>query len=252
MCRINDPLGDSSKANCVVLDGGLIYQTRPLKRGEELFMSYGPEYDWDAMKTRYLADSLQMYIGAAGRFLEHPLEILIPVPAAHTDLATWRQSRGITKLLVAFLDHDEELKGMDTFPLPYYPAARPNDLEQLELLLRSKHFLAHYGFKGTHRRREHKTMAQIFEKVKVTELRSKRVSKPRLVNVSEDLLVDPPSYWLPLYGDPTPPAVDSNEADHEEPPLREEDIPLDPLTPPLPLPLSPDSPVVGLLNVLTI
>lgn len=78
------------------------------------------------------------------------------------------------------------------------------------------------------------TMAQLFKKV--TELRS-----------SFDILVDPPDYWLPSCLELVVPA--EGEVVEGDVPMHQEDIPLDPTTPPLPLP--PDPPTVGQLNFLS-
>ena len=151
MCRINDPLGDAARLNCVVLEGGLIYQTKSIKRNEELFINYGPEYNWDALKSSYLSSSLTGHIQAAAHYLQITFSLQLP-PAHPRDLERWRTSSGLTRLLVDFLDHDEGLQGTNDFPLAFYPGERQDELEWLELLLRSKHFLGHYGFKGAHRR----------------------------------------------------------------------------------------------------
>ena len=129
-----------------------------------------------------------------------------------------------------FLDHDEALNGLDEFPLGYYPTKTQGDRAFIELLLRSKHFLSHYGFKGTHRTTTVMTMDEIFQKVVVKESRTGRVSRQRFATVAEELLIDVPSSWSPSYDD-DPEKYQDGEND-----VFQEDIPLDLTTLPLPPP----------------
>ena len=55
-----------------------------------------------------------------------------------------------------------------------YPPKTQGDRAFIELLLRSKHFLSHYGFKGTHRTTTVMTMDEI-QKVVVKESRTGRL-----------------------------------------------------------------------------
>ena len=204
-------------------------------------MSYGSAYDWDHVKVRYLADSLHASILDAYTFLGHTPTLPIPVAATAADLIAWRQSNGLTCLVVDFLDHDEALNGLDEFPLGYYPTKTQGDRAFIELLLRSKHFLSHYGFKGTHRTTTVMTMDEIFQKVVVKESRTGRVSRQRFATVAEDLLIDVPSSWSLSYDD------DPEEYQDGENDVFQEDMPLDPTS--LPLPPPTDLPTSGQLRV---
>ena len=122
-----------------------------------------------------------------------------------------------------------------------YPPKTQGDRAFIELLLRSKHFLSHYGFKGTHRTTTVMTMDEIFQKVVVKESRTGRVSRQRFATVAEDLLIDVPSSWSLSYDD------DPEEYQDGENDVFQKDMPLDPTS----LPLSPptDLPTSGQLPV---
>ena len=55
---INECIWDRAKCNCEHRENGLIVALRPIKSGEELFMSYGVKYDWSDLVNCYKASSL--------------------------------------------------------------------------------------------------------------------------------------------------------------------------------------------------
>jgi hypothetical protein len=119
-CRINDPLGPKELTNCTVLHGGLVYQTRDLKKGEELFFTYGSAYDWDDMKAQYYTTLRERILEAAAH-LGRDLTMELPPSATALDLAAWRRTKVTLRLLADFLDHDEHLTSETRFPLLYWP-----------------------------------------------------------------------------------------------------------------------------------
>ena len=202
MCRINDPLGQPDRANCVVMPGGAIYQTKPIRANEELCFSYGPEYNWDPVKLLHYRFVCERIFDAAVH-MDRPFDLLLPTLQTPADLAEWRSSDGITLLLATFLDYEEDNDTSGTFPLVYWPDRSCDDLTWLELLLRSRHFLRHYGFKGTHRSTS-RTMTELLTRVDTKEenkpkSRYGRTYTRRQQTFDEDVLLDRPAFWIPTF-----------------------------------------------------
>ena len=52
--RINDYVWLDEMQNCIVTGDGIINTTRGIKKGEELYMSYGDEYDWVVLEEQFM------------------------------------------------------------------------------------------------------------------------------------------------------------------------------------------------------
>ena len=127
-----DPLGDVSKT-CKVLEGSLIYQTKPIRKNQGLFISYGSAFD---VKVRYMADSLYATILEDNTASVHSYATY---PYTSNRGPIWLLGdTGLTRLIIDFLCHDEALNGLNEFRLGFYPAKILGDRTYLELLLRSK------------------------------------------------------------------------------------------------------------------
>ena len=135
--------------------------------------------------------------------LDRPFDLLLPTLQTPADLADWRTSDGITLLLATFLDYEKDNDTAGTFPLVYWPDKSCDDLTWLELLLRSRHILRHYGFKGTHRSTT-RTMAELLTRVDTEEenkpqSRYGRTYTKRQQTFDEDVLLDRPAFWIPSF-----------------------------------------------------
>ena len=84
-----------------------IYTTRPIKIGEELYMSYGMYYDWSPVKELYHKSLLQS-INDMVSLLPTPIR----VPNIDDIISTYNQllnekHQGFTQLLNDFFRHDK-------------------------------------------------------------------------------------------------------------------------------------------------
>ena len=105
---INDYIWEESKINCKIDSLGNIYTTRLIKRGEELFMSYGMEYDWDRVKINYHSSLLQEILAMT---MLLPEQIATPHPDTICDVynEALQDTSQIEfhKMLTAFFAHDK-------------------------------------------------------------------------------------------------------------------------------------------------
>ena len=130
-----------------------------IKKGAEIFVDYGTEYDWDALKPAYLPDLLATIRLAAVHYGSVLDEGVAGSVLAVRDLVTARQGGGIQLLMVEFLDYWPAARddaALDVFDR--IPAALPTGEEGvvvtpagdawLEQLLTTRSFADAYGFWG--------------------------------------------------------------------------------------------------------
>ena len=140
-------LGDhegSDRNNVLCAEGGVVTAARRIKKGEELFLDYGPAYDWDPVKW-ILAGQLKDVVNQVARMVGQDIGSLGEAWALAikpADIREARRTAGLPKLLADFMDGD--LSSAHHF----FPEKRDNSSDWLATLLRCRAFIGQYSLRG--------------------------------------------------------------------------------------------------------
>jgi hypothetical protein len=111
---INDHIWGPQGQNAKLESNGYIRASKRIAVGEEIFMSYGEDYDWDELKGELLGKVLSalQLIGPPLGVPVVPLETEIAQLREHGfSLPMWRQGSGTRRVLAAFIDGVYEEQG---------------------------------------------------------------------------------------------------------------------------------------------
>ena len=143
---INEFIWDRNKCNCVIDEFGIIRASTPIKHNEELFISYGQEYQWDHLKSQYHHSLLDALVKMSTILPSAPNESLLR--ETYTSALQNVFHTGFQKLLIDFFAYESK-DPRSSFPihdsLPHYDNG--DILEWIEIVLRCRWFYEQQCFR---------------------------------------------------------------------------------------------------------
>ena len=143
---INEYIWSRDKCNCIIGEHGAIRATRTIHHGEELFISYGLEYQWDHLKTQYHYSLVDAIVSMSKLLPSAPPETVIRETYLSALQSVFHTE--FKQLLTHFFAHDAN-DPRATFPihnsLPSYSGG--SVLEWIEIVLRCRWFYEQQCFR---------------------------------------------------------------------------------------------------------
>ena len=142
---INEYIWDRSKCNCVIGEYAIIHATKPLKHGDELFFSYGQQYDWDHLKLQYHYLLVEALV-TMSQFLPTPPSTEL-IRESYLSALQNVHYTGFKDLLTHFFQHEAD-HPLRVFPLhDSIPVFEGDVLLWIELVLRCRWFYEQHCFR---------------------------------------------------------------------------------------------------------
>ena len=221
----NDPIWLGKQVNARFTDCGLVAIKR-IRKGEEIFIDYDADYNWDWLKLAYLPTLVTRIRSACKHYDILPLPGLEDWVTEYTDLDAMRRGEGVALLLSHFLDYRPVARDArmlvvgDHLPRQLGKEATA-DPDWLEQLLTSAPFAEAFGFWGRCREwiltDEDMALTLPIRKVVL----SVYSARPRAVPTSysdasgASRMKELPAAWEPRYGvsnatgDPSAPVIEN-------------------------------------------
>jgi hypothetical protein len=198
-----------------LLDGGLLVATKAGQAGDEVFVDYETDYDWDWLKAAYIPQLVGWVGLAREHYDEEPLEWLEHMCGGPIDLPEWRRGSGVQLLLAHFVDFRADTGNVNMLGVrdhvPRQGLGPSEEAHWLEQLLTSVSFTAAFGFWGTQRGAavELVRMAEVLPLHKLHASSRGRVTRAPVSYAEQAVVTTVPEAavgWTPRYI-PAPPAV---------------------------------------------
>ena len=145
---INDPL-QPDRCNVTCRDGGLLVSLVPLSAGAELFMDYGPDYDWEYVRSSRLEAIRTFLIDSASLLTLNPDLALCTFPPSLTAVSRPTEEGGVPLLVHRILYPDPSHPDPYHWCHTYYPAHCDDPLQWLLRVLSCRPVVAQIGWRGT-------------------------------------------------------------------------------------------------------
>ena len=149
----NDPIWMGHLVNARFTDCGLLVAIKRIRQGEEIFVDYGADYNWDWLKIAYIPTLVVRIQSACKHYDILSFPGLEDWVTEYTDLDAMRLGQGVGLLLSHFLDYrpvarDERLLVVGDHLPRQLGVGATADADWLEQLLTSAAFAEAFGFWG--------------------------------------------------------------------------------------------------------